>query len=73
MQVNAAEIDLSDFGIGEEQGGDEELIAVTGIRVDNQGAEGCCIGADISDVVIVSPTTLTTLGGEEVEEVPLLP
>jgi hypothetical protein len=73
MQVNAAEIDLSDFGIGEEQGGDEELIAVTGIRVDNQGAEGCCIGADISDVVIVSPTTLTTSGGEEVEEVPLLP
>jgi hypothetical protein len=68
--VNAAEIDLSDFGFGEEgeQEGDgsEEIIAITGIRVDNLGAEGCCTGADISDVVIVSPAAITT------EDVPLL-
>ena len=65
--VNTAEIDLSDFGLGEEQDGSEEIIAVTGIRVDNQGAEGCCTGADISDVVIVSPASATIT-----EDVPLL-
>jgi hypothetical protein len=65
--VNTAEIDLSDFGLGEEQAGSEEIIAVTGIRVDNLGAEGCCTGADISDVVIVSPASATIT-----EDVPLL-
>jgi hypothetical protein len=69
--VNTAEIDLSDFGIGGEegeQGDNEEIIAITGIRVDNLGAEGCCTGADISDVVIFSPTAAATSGGGEEEE-----
>jgi hypothetical protein len=75
--VNVAEIDLSDFGLGEEEGqgsSNEEIIAVTGIRVDNLGAEGCCTGADISDVVIVNPTEAATRTSEEgLETVPLLP
>jgi hypothetical protein len=69
--VNVAEIELSDFGLGEGgQSGNEEIIAITGIRVDNQGAEGCCTGADISDVVIVSPTAAATT---ITEDVPLPP
>jgi hypothetical protein len=72
--VNTAEIDLSDFGLGEGgQSGNEEIIAITGIRVDNQGAEGCCTGADISDVVIVSPTAAAATTTTTTEDVPLLP
>ena len=41
-----AAIDLTDLGI-------EENKSTSSIRIDNNGAPGCCVGADISDVTLL--------------------
>jgi hypothetical protein len=45
--IFSAQIDLSDVGI-------EEDDTISTIRIDNNGAPGCCTGADISDVLVIN-------------------
>jgi len=52
--INAAQIDLSAFGIA-------NASTVSLLRIDNLGAPGCCVGADPTDVLALHSAIPTTI------------